>query len=318
MADKPNLDTPDAGDLNTAARKAAAQRGWAMPDGSFPIRPLDQHGRTDLGKAIKAVGRSGSSHDAVRRHIIKRARALGLSDQIPDNWSSSGSMNERSDGLERTRGRVSIPRDVPVEYRSAMPIEPGAVNFTERTIDLIAVPYEKETARPVMGPDGRLRPELVERGAFDGIANFRNPDGTFDLEITVNRDHKPERAVGKIVEYGTGQPDGLPVTVYVSPTALGDETLQLAHDRVLRGSVGMLVRRSDQYVQAGVRRIRRAFLDHLGLLPNPAWPDSKVLAVRSEGSDGAGVELRELDPADEAAWETAARIEAMASKIRRR
>lgn len=218
---------------------------------------------------------------------------------------------------ERARSRVSIPRDVPIEYRAAMPIEAGSVDFTERTIDMVAVPYDQETKRPVLGPDGRLRPEVVERGAFDGIGTYRRDDGTFDLDITVNRDHNHERAVGRIVDYQLGDPTGLPVLVKVSPTPLGDETLQLAHDGVLKGSVAYLARRSDQYVRNGVRRIRRGFLDHLGLLPNPAWAEAKVLAVRSAGSDST-VELRELDPDDETAWETAARIEALASKYRRR
>lgn len=304
MADQPNLSTPDAGDLNEAARRICARRGWAMPDGSYPIRSLELHGKTDLGKAIRAVGRGGSSHAAIRAHIIKRARALDLYDMLPDDWTTS----ERSDGQAERVRNLSIPRDVPVEFRAAMPLEAGAVNFAERTIDIIAVPYEQETKRPVVGPDGRARLELIERGAFDGVRLSGD-------EITVNRDHKHERAVGKIIDY-PDEDTGLRTIVHVSETPLGDETLQLADDGVLKGSVGYLVRRSDQYVKNGVRRVRRGFLDHLGLLPNPAWPGAKVLAVRSEESDGPGVV--EVDPADEAAWEAAARIEAMTSKIRRR
>lgn len=85
-----NIDTPDAGDLNEAARACAARRGWAMEGGRYPIRSKEMHGEADLAKAIKAVGRGGGSHDEIRRHIMKRARALGLSDQIPENWTSSG------------------------------------------------------------------------------------------------------------------------------------------------------------------------------------------------------------------------------------
>jgi hypothetical protein len=52
----------------------------------------------DLAKAIRAVGRAGgaSGDDAerskVRKYIIGRARALGLSDKIPDNWAADGSL----------------------------------------------------------------------------------------------------------------------------------------------------------------------------------------------------------------------------------
>jgi HK97 family phage prohead protease len=74
------------------------------------------HGGTDLGKAIQAVGRGGASHDAIRRHIIKRARALGMSDRIPDNWAADGSLkgeNAMSSDVERRW------TSVPVEIRAA-------------------------------------------------------------------------------------------------------------------------------------------------------------------------------------------------------
>ena len=72
---------------DTADRKHKAATGAAMPDGSYPIADVG-----DLTKAIHAVGRGGSSHDAIRRHIITRARSLGASSKIPDNWNSDGSL----------------------------------------------------------------------------------------------------------------------------------------------------------------------------------------------------------------------------------
>ena len=93
--DQGNITTPDAGDLNTAARKYAASQGWAMADGSYPIRPANMHGAADLEKAIHAVGRGSGSHDAIRAHIVKRAKAIGESSQLPDDWTS-GSMEASS------------------------------------------------------------------------------------------------------------------------------------------------------------------------------------------------------------------------------
>jgi hypothetical protein len=79
---------------NTAQRRTLAKQGKAMPGGSsggrFPIR-----NREDLLKAIKAVGRAKggeAGRAAVRRFIMARARALGLSNLIPDNWNSDGSL----------------------------------------------------------------------------------------------------------------------------------------------------------------------------------------------------------------------------------
>lgn len=94
-----NLDTAPGADLNQAARDCAARRGWAMDDGSFPIRS-GEHGATDLNNAIRAVGRARPNTEerraAVRRHIIKRARALGLTEEIPDTWNRDGSIDGNS------------------------------------------------------------------------------------------------------------------------------------------------------------------------------------------------------------------------------
>lgn len=88
-SDHGNITTADAGDLNAAARRYCASQGWAMADGSYPVRPKDNHGEADLDKAILAVGRGSGSHDAIREHITKRANALGLGDRIPEGWTKS-------------------------------------------------------------------------------------------------------------------------------------------------------------------------------------------------------------------------------------
>lgn len=86
-------------DYNTKQRKAMAAKGQAMQGGRYPIA-----NKSDLRKAIHAVGRGNGSHAAIRQHIIKRAKALGLMDMIPDNWtSSSESAGER---ISRYLGRL--------------------------------------------------------------------------------------------------------------------------------------------------------------------------------------------------------------------
>lgn len=67
-------------DYSTESRRRMAASGQAMPDGSFPIA-----NREDLRRAIQSVGRA-SNYDAARRHIIRRARALGASDMLPEDW----------------------------------------------------------------------------------------------------------------------------------------------------------------------------------------------------------------------------------------
>lgn len=171
-----------------------------------------------------------------------------------------------TEATERTRS-LSLPSDIPVEVRSAF-VE--SVDFESREITLIAVPYN-ETA--IVEYRGQILEEHVEPGAFAGIEASSE-------DVTVNRDHKPDRVIGKAVAYDTADQRGLVTTLKVSRTPLGDETLQLAADGVLKASVGMLVRRSDQIVQNGKRAIKRAFLDHIALLPNPAYKGAAVLSVR--------------------------------------
>lgn len=74
-------------DLTQAQRDQAASKGQAMQGGRFPIR-----NRSDLENAIRATGRAKGDRNAVRRFIMKRARALNLSSLIPDTWASDGSL----------------------------------------------------------------------------------------------------------------------------------------------------------------------------------------------------------------------------------
>ncbi|MCL2728798.1 MAG: hypothetical protein FWE15_02100 [Actinomycetia bacterium] len=76
-------------------------RGHAMPpsaanDSDSPRFPVAN--AADLAKAIQAVGRARPNTNAerakVRRYIMGRARALGLSSQIPDNWAADGSLKD--------------------------------------------------------------------------------------------------------------------------------------------------------------------------------------------------------------------------------
>ena len=73
-------------DISQSARDMAASRGHAMAGGRFPVR-----NKADLANAIRAVGRAKpSDRNAVRRFIIKRAKALGAS--YPSSWNADGSL----------------------------------------------------------------------------------------------------------------------------------------------------------------------------------------------------------------------------------
>lgn len=65
-------------------REVMAERGMALPDGSFPIRDEE-----DLRNAVQAYGRA-SDKEAAKRHIMKRARSLGMDEVIPPKWKNEG------------------------------------------------------------------------------------------------------------------------------------------------------------------------------------------------------------------------------------
>jgi hypothetical protein len=71
-------------DIGTDKRKEMSKKGQALPDGSYPIATVG-----DLKNAIRAYGRAKEGDKAkVRRHIKKRARALGKTDLIPESWAA--------------------------------------------------------------------------------------------------------------------------------------------------------------------------------------------------------------------------------------
>ena len=80
-------------------KRRMAANGHAMPDESYPIEDSE-----DLDNAIHAVGRGGSDHDAIRRHIMKRAAALGLSSRIPDGWNADGSIDSGTENQYHSLG----------------------------------------------------------------------------------------------------------------------------------------------------------------------------------------------------------------------
>lgn len=157
----------------------------------------------------------------------------------------------------------------PVEFRAAAL---DGVNVSERILTVVAVPYE-ETAKVVI--DQRLWSEVFSRGAFAGIE-------TRQSRIPVNRDHDMTDLIGKVVGAFPDRAEGLVLDLRVSKTPRGDETLELAADDVLSPSIGFAVRTADQEIdrKAMTRRVNRAFLDHLALVPVPAYAGAHVVAMR--------------------------------------
>ena len=77
------LASVESRDVSTEERKGLADKGHAMPDGSYPIANCG-----DLKNAIQAVGRA-KDPAATKAHIKKRASALSCPDvSVPDDWTA--------------------------------------------------------------------------------------------------------------------------------------------------------------------------------------------------------------------------------------
>ena len=163
---------------------------------------------------------------------------------------------------------MSVP--APIEFRSSTV---AGVNFAQRIIELIAVPYEEAAAVEYRG---EVWNEVFLRGSFDGIE--KRPG-----RVCANRDHERQRTVGKVVNFWPSRSEGLVAAVRIAQTVLGDETLALAAEDCLGASVGFAVSGSGQELdrRSKTRKIKQALLDHLAFVPDPAYLGAGVLSVRS-------------------------------------
>jgi hypothetical protein len=82
-------------DVSQGERDKLADKGHALPDGSFPIKHTG-----DLGNAVKAFGRA-KNKAAAKRHICKRAKDLGAEHMLPEGWKTQESSWEASEQRSR-------------------------------------------------------------------------------------------------------------------------------------------------------------------------------------------------------------------------
>jgi HK97 family phage prohead protease len=165
-----------------------------------------------------------------------------------------------------------------LEFRSATQL---GVSFPKRQIELIVMPYETEAE--VLHRGRRIR-EIVSRGAFEGIdARHRR--------ITVNRGHVIDNVVGKAIQFHPSREEGLVAELQIARTAAGDETLSLADEGLLDASAGFGVPDGGEtWPERSLRRLTRVWLDHIAMVPDPAYKNATVLAVRQQESLPGGRE----------------------------
>jgi HK97 family phage prohead protease len=163
----------------------------------------------------------------------------------------------------------------PVEIRTAAVT---AVDYPERTLSLIAVPFDEWAEVEYKGPRrellGRIIEESVAPGAFGAVRNRAR-------KFTVNLGHDRDRWVGTVLDLDPDDPAGLRAMVKIRRSADGDQALNDAADGLLGASIGMAVAPNDETLEGHRRRIRKAYLDHIALTPTPAYLGAEVLEVRN-------------------------------------
>jgi phage head maturation protease len=173
----------------------------------------------------------------------------------------------------------------PILYRSSSVV---GVNYAQRIIELVAAPYDEEAVVMWRGEPWR---ELFLRGAWDGIEKRPN-------RIKANREHDKTRTVGKVTSFWPSRTEGLVAATRIAKTPLGDETLALADDDCLGASVGYAA--PPRYVELdksgrpGLRRVKRAFMDHLSFVSDPTWESAAVLSVRGAAGSQSAADLPKL------------------------
>lgn len=75
-------------DYSAQRRRDMKTKGQALPNPSDPDRPrFPIANAADLKNAIRLAGHAKGDPAKIRAFIRRRAKALGLTDLIPDSWS---------------------------------------------------------------------------------------------------------------------------------------------------------------------------------------------------------------------------------------
>lgn len=153
-------------DFSQDRRDKLADSGKAMPDGSFPIV-----NREDLKNAI---GLWGNSKDpaAAKAHIIKRARALGAMDMLPENW-----------GISEAEAPVFLSESMNGSVVDVLLIKAGvSKNRRQYRPEVLreSVPlFEGARAFAAMGPDHNS----AERGVKSLVGWYTDPRYVTDVQL---------------------------------------------------------------------------------------------------------------------------------------
>ena len=233
----------------------SAMSAWALPRGTVLEVNRDEYVRPDpytRGANVATPDRFGGvvpGGGAGDRTVRERRRTT----RYPTGPAARGSRTRAG----AARPRRNLMERAPIELRVA---QVAAVDFPDRIVDLIAVPYDEWT--PVEY-GGRMIEESFAPGAFGAVQKRAS-------RFQVNLDHDPARWVGRVVRLEPDDPHGLRASLQIRRGEPFEQVLMDAADGMLCGSVGFGALPADQEWQGRERRrIRKAYLDHVRVDPDP-------------------------------------------------
>lgn len=243
----------------------------AMDDGAYPIKDAE-----DLANAIKAVGLGNAPDQAIRQHIIARAKALDLADQIPSSWNLDGTKQKNSAIGRRKPRHRSVARGPELRFFSAAGLEVRSADNADEIV-ISGAPIVYDVAYPVADFLGEYQERMAPGVATDALANGA------DVRFLFNHDGLPlARSVA-----GT-------LTIHDTPaelryTARLDARQQIANDLAIaieRGdvsqmSVGFICAEDEWDLDFENRTVKRfaQFLD-ISAVTYPASPTTSIDVAR--------------------------------------
>lgn len=268
MADEPN--TPNAEDLSVVETRADMSTAAIndLPDSAFAY--IEPGGTKDSeGKTTPRSLRHFPIHDAAHvRNALARAPQSPFGDKAMPKIRAAAKKFGIEVSDDRSRSGV---QSMEILTRSDAYVLDD-VNFKDRIIDVIAVPWDQEAEVRWRGEVWR---ESFDQHAFDEAV--RN-----SVRVPVNREHSRGDTVGRIVKMDSSDPRGLLASVKIARTPRGDDTLQLASENMLGGSVGYFVKKPSDVIlnrRSMLRRVVRAFMEHFSMVESPAFVGAETVAV---------------------------------------
>ncbi len=267
-------------DYSAQERQDAADAGEALPDGSFPIKTV-----ADLKNAVHDVGRAKDSAKA-KSHIIARAKALGATDQLPDDWEVKKADPGHDEGvhmstaIKKALGLADTATDAEVEAA----VLKGLSSVTEMQTSLALITKVAKMSPPVREhyeallkadtPDAKAKAaELADMKEDEADAAVKKANAG-DETVVIEGRTISKRAVG----------DDMFAVMKAQAVRIASNETALAKAQEATAMAGFAKRASDDFGHlAGTTEERAAVLKFLDGAPAEVKASAEAILKAAEG-----------------------------------